>query len=61
MPQCKESEIVSRWQVDEGVLVEHNVEYKIVDGDFDAMSDDRSLWLSTEEFRRWPQGAFLQS
>jgi len=63
IPECREFEVVSRWQVDEGVLVEHNVEYKIVDSDFDTVSDDKSLWLSTEEVRRWPrlQGAFLQS
>jgi hypothetical protein len=63
MPQCKEFEVVSRWQVDEDVLVEHNVEYKIVDSDFDDVSDDTTLWLSTEEVRRRPRlkGAFLRS
>jgi hypothetical protein len=33
--------VVSRRRVDEGVLGEHNVEYQIVDSDFDAVSDDR--------------------
>jgi hypothetical protein len=37
---------VARWSVENSLLATHCVHYKVVDNDFDAASDDMTLWKS---------------
>lgn len=48
--------VISRWSVN-GEVITHFVEHEVLDQDFDAVSDDMTLWYAqygTDWQRRWP-------
>ncbi len=52
--------VVTRWAVGAERLVTHHVRYFVLDDDFDALTDDMTLWYghaNTEWMSRWPAWA----
>lgn len=52
-----EFDLTTRWCVDGDILVEHKVNYHVLDAEFDAVTDNMLLWYSQGEgswARRWP-------
>lgn len=58
----KEFTMVAHWLHSYGSVVEHVVHYRVLDNEFDAISDDATMWNAMSASlggwqSRWPQGA----
>lgn len=49
--------MVARWTIDRGEVLTHKIEYRVIDHDFDAVSEDMILWSGMRRQAwsdRWP-------
>jgi hypothetical protein len=57
-----EMRYTARWAVEASAILTHHVHYKLLDHDFDAASDDMTLWYASSptlggRSKRWPAWA----